>query len=268
VIQAVANEYGAKLSREFHPLRFQRWAMSDLNPWLWWLAPAAEAVKSQRQALAPDHPARQLEAAGAEITSACLDYGRALRDTLAEATFFGIYGNVFAAYMDEPVDKVAPHVDPRQLPFVKSALASIDKGGYPEALARVAYLMAHRDEPLPLARVELAQELSEEYRDLLPDLPRDQARRIGGEQEIVARYEPDKAVDTLPVLLANRKDRERLFMLLDRVLADKRVQRIEPSPGQRAMLARIRRVLGWTPGRTPALAAPRRNGRAAALLEA
>ena len=32
LVQAFANEYGAKLSREFHPLRLQRWAFSDLNP--------------------------------------------------------------------------------------------------------------------------------------------------------------------------------------------------------------------------------------------
>ena len=54
-------------------------------------------------------------------------------------------------------ETVAPAVDPRELPFVKEALASIDKGGYPEALARVGFLMAHQDEPLPLARVQLAQ---------------------------------------------------------------------------------------------------------------
>src|ERR1700675_4065636 len=100
--------------------------------------------------------------------------------------------------------------------------------------------MAHRDEPLPLARVQLASDLLEDYRDLLPDLPRDEARRIGGEQEIIARYEPDKAIETLPVLLAKREDRERLLTLLERVLADKRVQLIEPSPEQRANLARIR----------------------------
>jgi hypothetical protein len=35
--------------------------------------------------------------------------------------------------------------------------------------------------------------------------------------------------------------------LLERVLADKRVQRIQPSPEQKAMLARIRSVLG-SPG--------------------
>jgi hypothetical protein len=104
--------------------------------------------------------------------------------------------------------------------------------------------MAHKNEPLPLSRLQLAHDLIEEYREFLPELAPDELRRIGGEQEIIARYEPDKAVETLPVLLAKRKDRERLLSLLERVLADKRVQRIQPSTEQKAMLARIRRVLG------------------------
>jgi len=267
LVKAFANEYGARLSREFHPLRFQRWAFSDLNPFLSWLAPAAQAVKVQRQALASDHPARQIEAAVSEVTSASLDCFRALRDAAAEATFFQVYGNLFAFYLGDERDPEtsAPAVDARELPFVKQALASIDKGGYPEALARVGFLMAHRDEPLPLARVQLASDLIEDYRDLLPVLPTDEARRNGGEQEIIARYEPDRAVETLPVLLAKRKDRDRLLSLLDRVLADKRVQRIEPTPEQLAALARIRRVLGSNGSRAGKTPARRRNRRAAAV---
>jgi len=260
LVKALANEYGAKLSREFHPLRFQRWAFSDLNPFLGWLAPAAQAVKAERQALASDHPARRIESTVSEVLSASLDCYRALRDTAAEATFFQVYGNLFAFYLGDERDPetAAPAVDPRELPFVKEALASIDEGGYPEALARVAFLMAHRDEPLPLARVQLARDLLEDYRDLLPDLPRDEARRIGGEQEIIARYERDQAIETLPVLLAKRKDRDRLVTLLERVLRDKRVQRIQPSPEQTEMLTRIRRVLGQA-GRRPAPVPARRR---------
>ena len=143
---------------------------------------------------------------------------------------------------DEQGDETAAlPADPRELSFVKEALASIDKGGYAEALARVAFLLAHRDEPLPLSRLQLAQELIEEYRELLPELAPDEARRIGGEQEIISRYEPEKAVETLPVLVAEPKDRDRLLTLLERVLADQRVQRIQPSAEQKAMLARIRR---------------------------
>ncbi len=245
LVQALANEYGAKLSREFHPLRLQRWALSDLNPWLCWLAPTAEAVKAQRQALAPDDPARKLESAVSELTSASLDCYRALRDAAAEAAFFQIYGNLSAFYLrdEHGAETAAKAVDPRDLSFVKKALAAIDKGGYAEALARVAFLLAHKEEPLPLSRLQLAHDMIEEYRELLPDLAPDVARRIGGEQEIIARYEPEKAVEALPLLLANPRDRDRLLTLLERVLADKRVQRIQPSPEQKAMLTRIRGVL-------------------------
>jgi hypothetical protein len=64
----------------------------------------------------------------------------------------------------------------------------------------------------------------------------DELRRIGGEQEIIARYAPDKAVETLSVLVVEPKDRDRLLTLLERVLADRRVQLIQPSAAQRAML--------------------------------
>jgi hypothetical protein len=85
-------------------------------------------------------------------------------------------------------------------------------------------------------------------------------RRIGGEQEIIARYEPERAIETLPTLLADRADRDRLLTLLERVLADERVQSIQPSAEQTAMLARIRQVLGASGGSR----AGRRRGAAAA----
>jgi hypothetical protein len=163
-------------------------------------------------------------------------------------------------YLGDEHGAQAPAIpsNPRELSFVKKALASIDKGGYPEALARVCFLLAHRDEPLPLSRLQLAQDLIAEYAELLPDLPPEETRRIEGEQEIIARYDPDHAVETLPVLLAARKDRARLLTLLDCVLADERVQRIEPSAEQKAMLVRIRAALGAA-DRKP-VAAPRGNG--------
>jgi pimeloyl-ACP methyl ester carboxylesterase len=258
MVQALSNEYGAKLSREFHPLRFQRWSLSDMNPWLGWLGPAAEAVKAQRLALAADDPSRRAEKGFSELTSASLDYTRAVRDALSEAAFFQIYGNLFSLYLADraEAEAAAPAGDARETPFVKEALASMAEGGYPAALGRVAFLLARKGEPLPLSRIELKQELMNEYREFMPDLPRDAARRIRGEQEIIVRYEPDQAVETLPALLAERADRERLLAFLGRLLADRRVQAFEPSDEQKAMLARIRAVLGSpAPGRRPRVVA-------------
>ncbi len=251
LVQASASEYGAKLSRELHPLRAQRYSVSDANPWLWWLGPLAEAVRSQRQSARPEQLWRRSERTGSALISASLDYYRDLRDALSEAAFFLTYGNLFSLYLaDREPGKVRAQAqagDPRTLPFVAEALASIEKGGYAAAVARVAALLARRGEPVPLARVQLKHALAEEYQDLLPDVSWDEARRIRGEQEIIVRYEPEQALATLPTLLAREDDRKRLLELLGRLVDDPRIQGLSHTPEQEAMLARIRSVVAGRP---------------------
>jgi pimeloyl-ACP methyl ester carboxylesterase len=241
IVRAMSNEFTAKLARQFHPLRAQRWAMSDLNPWLSWLGPAAQTVKTQRKPMAKDAPLRQWEKMGSELVSASLDYYREIRDAMSEAMFFQTFGNMFSLYLADKRGAEEKEVlaDPRELPVVREALASIETGGYPEAITRVASLLARRGEPLPLARIALKKELVEEYGDLLPKLAPDEWRRIRGEQDIIVRYEPARALATLPLLLADPADRERLITLAKRLLADERVQRTGASPAQLAMLETI-----------------------------
>ncbi|MCL4760970.1 MAG: hypothetical protein KJ018_04145, partial [Burkholderiales bacterium] len=91
------------------------------------------------------------------------------------------------------------------------------------------------------------------------DLPWDQWRRIRGEQEIVVRYEPDKALATLPALLADPDDRERLATLVRTLLADERVQRTRASAEQLAMIEHIGEALAAAP--VAARAKPARRAR-------
>jgi hypothetical protein len=93
-------------------------------------------------------------------------------------------------------------------------------------------------------RLHLRRELAEEYRDLLPDLPQDAWRKIRGEQEIITRFEPERALAALPALLSRSEDRQRFLTLLERLLADERVHPEQATPAQRAALARIQEVLG------------------------
>jgi hypothetical protein len=81
-------------------------------------------------------------------------------------------------------------------------------------------------------------------------MPLEQWRRIRGEQEIIVRYEPERAIETLPKLVTDRADRERLLRLLQRLVNDPRVQQQAPTDEQVAMLARVQRVLGG-PGAVP-----------------
>jgi pimeloyl-ACP methyl ester carboxylesterase len=251
VVQAAANDFTARLLRQFHPLRVRQWSFSDLNPWLAWLKPAADAVAAQRRPAPDDGLAKRCERFTAEAVSAAMDCQRAVRDALSEASFFSAFGSPMAQHLADRQEAEttlrATAADPRELPFVQEALAAIDRGGYAEALARVGALLARKGEPVLLAQLAVKEELIEEYRDLLPAIPRDEWRRIRGEQELIASYEPERAIATLPLLLAEPRERERLLTLFARLMADARVRSVPPSPAQKAMLARLRRVLDMGP---------------------
>jgi len=259
LVQAAANEFSARLLRDLHPLRVQRWAWSDLNPWLGWLSAAAPWVRGQRQAVPSSAPLRRLEAAMADAVSATLDYQRDVRDAVSEALFFQFYGNLFALCLADrrEAEQARAAADPRSLKFVAEAIAAVERGGYAEALARVAALLARRGEPLPLADLERRAELLQEYRHLLPELSSDQWRRLRGEQEVIVRYAPGRALAALPVLLADPADRERLIVALEKLLADRRVQKVALTAAQQDTLARVRGVLGTTSSRRPQAAVVR-----------
>ena len=101
-------------------------------------------------------------------------------------------------------------------------------------------------------------------------MPPDQWRRVRGEQEIIVRYAPDEALATLPELLRNVDDRERLVTLVQRLLADERVQRAKPSSEQLAMIEHIGQTLAVTDAaarrapRKPARKTSRKTSRKAA----
>jgi hypothetical protein len=248
LVQAMSNEFTAELLRRFHPLRVQHWAVSDLNPWLAWVGPAAAFVRERRQAVEPDQPLRQLERMGSDILSATLDLYRAVRDAATEAAFFSVYANAYTMYLaDRQRGALPAPVETRELPFVKETLASVAEGGYPEAVARIGYLLMRRGEPLPLARLQTRDELARDYAALLPEVTPDQFRRIRGEQEIIASSEPEQAIASLPQLLSDPADRARLLTLLDKLIADPRVQAAQPSEHQLEMLERIRGVLNPRP---------------------
>ncbi|MDQ5879215.1 MAG: hypothetical protein QG638_1950, partial [Pseudomonadota bacterium] len=257
MVQAMSNEFTAKLARDFHPLRAQRWAISDINPWLGWLAPAAAMVQSQRKSLDRKHPWRRLEAMGSELINASLDYYRDVNNAISEASFFELYGNLFSLTMADNQGRLLAEqvVEPRQLPVVQAALAKIAKGGFAEAATRISFMLQRQGEPLPLSRIEMRAEVAKEYEELLPDMAPDALRRIRGEQEIIVRFEPEKALATLPQLLSDPQERQRLLKLLDAVLADKRIQKLELTAEQKLALEHVRSVLGLTAKSLPKTAA-------------
>ncbi len=259
-VRASSNAFTARLARQFHPLRFQRWLVSDLNPCFRWLGPAAGLVREQRAAADKANAVTAVEKAASSSISAALEFTRAMRDAASEAAFFQAYGNVFSLYVADKAAAAgaAPVADARELPFVRDALASIEEGGYAEAVARVGALLARKGQPMLLSWLQTRRALASDYADLLPSLPPDQWRRIRGEQEIVVRYEPDRALATLPSLLADPADRARLLALLRKLGGDERIHRAKPTDEELAVVERIGAALDAGPVRLARKARPRK----------
>nr|WP_295083309.1 DUF3141 domain-containing protein [uncultured Roseateles sp.] len=244
LVQALATETSAEALRRMHPMRLEQAMASDRNPLFAWLAPVAAAVKQARQPVASDSPFKQAEQAASTLISAALDYARDLRDASSEAMFFQLYGVALPALRAEG-PKAAPAAlpqlpkRPRDLPVVREALAAMAEGGYPQALARAACLLSSKGKPLPLALVELKAQLVNDYRDLLPALSADEWHKIRGRQEVICRYEPERALATLPQLLSAEADCARFLAVLRRLVADPRIGSGMASEAQREMLERI-----------------------------
>ena len=236
--------------------------MAESNPWLPWLRPLTGAAMTRPAVAGDDEPARHIERMLAEATSAVLDYYRDMRDAMSESAFFLTYGNLFSLYLADKREAQEGNLsatvvtDPRDLPFVKDALASLEQGGYAEALARVGALINRDDERIPLARLEMRRDLFQDYAEFLPAMPREQMRRIRGEQDIIVRYEPERALLTLPKLLADPADRERLVTLIKRLLADERMRARKLTAEDLAQVDAILGALG-APPRRPLTTVPR-----------
>jgi pimeloyl-ACP methyl ester carboxylesterase len=248
-VQAWATQPAADLMRQFHPLRWSRWAISDMNPWLWWLAPAANTIAADRQPLPADAPLRQAENSFAQMMAGSLDFWRSYRDAMSKGAFFQLYGNPLAAQLvkgqaaAQPKGRRWRDGNAADLPFVRQILERVAEGGYAEAVGRLAALLHTRGEPIPLARVEARHRFAVENLELLPEIELADLRKIEGSQEIIVQHAPARALATLPLLVREPADRDRLVALLERAIAFRSEGEPWLREEQRALLGDIRETL-------------------------
>jgi hypothetical protein len=96
IMRSMASEPAAQAARSLHPLRMQRWALSDLNPLMWPIAAMAGMVAAERRPCGEDNPFRTLErSAAASVEKGFAAVAKA-RDALAEQTFRALYATPVA----------------------------------------------------------------------------------------------------------------------------------------------------------------------------
>ena len=262
-VRDAVPEWAARVLREWHPLRAQRWMLSDRNPLLAGVPAAAAMARAWRQPRNEGNAGRRAERYGSAVVSASLDLWRDLRDAASEAAFFQIYGNLMSLQMADQRAAIRrqTRIDPRALPAVRQVLDDLDRGGLPEAIVRAALLVAKAGGgKRRLAQMGAVRSLLEPT-GVLEDVTEDDFRRVLHDETIIVEFEPREAKRTLPRLVASSADRRKLQGLLDALESDPHLD-----DRQRELVGALRALIpaggDARAARKPRKAPVRRAGRA------
>jgi len=208
-VQAMVSPAAAEMSRALHPLRVQRAAMSSQNPVMGLVESAARSVGTDRHPAAETNPFVVAEHVMADLFAQSLDMYRDVRDALYEMTFFSMWNTPWAQRYGRPnalPRTLKSAAELQALPEVRSALLHIESGGFVEAVIRMLVMLAdsrgavRRDRLERSARV-LAQDAP------FKSIPMEERARIIQEQTLIATFEPEAAIESLPKLLKAPEER-------------------------------------------------------------
>jgi pimeloyl-ACP methyl ester carboxylesterase/tellurite resistance protein len=247
-IRPFVNDATAEALRMMHPLRLERFALSDLNPMLWPLQALAQAVRQNRRQVAPDNPFVKAEHEVSRQIEESLDRYRDLRDRGQEVMFKTIYNSPLvealaglrAPYADARKPRARDEQAERTLAARIAAIKTREEqGGFAEAVLRIMLAVAQAEHMFDARGFRLAQRIKQEHPELRR-IPREQIRAAAKEAAFMLRFDQERALAALPLMLPSVEARREAVGIVRLIgYADGEI-----TPESEAMLAKIERILG------------------------
>lgn len=244
LVQGMVTPQSAQALRDTHPSRVSRKLFSDANPFLAMLQPAVEWAKAERHPAQGDNPFVALERLWAHGIMQGMDMLRDVRDASFESSFLALYGTPWMRLLgqgDTPEQNTRV-TDLRHLPEVQHALGAIERGDMAAAVIRMLVLLAGSRGSVRRDRLERSAQVLNHTKPFSLMGPQRRAELIQ-QQSIIAEFEPQRAVQTLPVLLKTPEDRKQALQTVNHILG----ARSEMEPHSLEMIEHMEALLGGKP---------------------
>lgn len=248
-VRAFVTKTSAEIMRQAHPLRTQRYMLSDLNPLMVPVKSLAPLVRAHRIKMNGNNIFTELEKTVSTAIEDSLELYKEIRDLRSESKFFRMYKNPLMKIMFpdandilETPEKMSKDMKDHKAVVKKDKaqwMGTMEEGGYPEGVVRMMVAMAGVDGSIDTAEFKVAGRIMKEQRRL-KNLSPDEMRKITREQGRMLQTDWDKALESLPKLIRTKKDRTRAMEFAKRIaFADEVLDAKEE-----ALLERLKTILG------------------------
>ncbi|MGW8195577.1 MAG: DUF3141 domain-containing protein [Desulforhopalus sp.] len=244
-LKTLINEPTAECIRQLHPLRMQRYTVSDQNPLCRPLKGLAELARSQRKIVPQDNPFVQCEEYLSDMIKISLDLFGDLRDASQEFLFKSVYDTpwmktFFGATKDAAEDVLMTEKEIfRATENERVRLRKLaEKGGFVEASIRVIQAVAGGDLSLDSHELAAAETIIQNSKRL-GKLSPEQYKKINKEQALILHAAPQKALTSLAKMGLTGADKKRLYdMAVQIAFADEKHETKE-----KGLLKTLHRIL-------------------------
>ena len=227
-VQAAITPQIAKALRENHPARASRLIFSDRNPLMRSVSETAKQLANKSKPLNSENPFLEMERLWANSVIQGFDFLRDMRDTLYEMTFLSIYGSPFMRWIGASHAFTRTMKDPKELRFlpeVQAILLGIERGGFAEAVIRMLILLAESRGSVRRDRLERSSRVLTRD-EPFASLGAERRAALIREQSIIAEFEPDRAIETLPTLLPGFEERRKAIEVVEYIAGS--MEEMEP----------------------------------------
>lgn len=242
-----SSEASAEMMRQLHPLRLQRYFLSDCNPLLAPVKAAAPSVRASRCACSETNRFRLMEKEVAKMLESTLDLYREVRDRTQELLFKSIFENPFVQeYLlgaeEAQGQSAEEECEPKESIGCRlhelDWLARMSQGGYVEAAVRCLVAVMSADDLISTEELELLKEIVDRH-ERFRKVEADELRAIIQDQAYLLRLDEARALHALESMLPSREDREEIVAVAQELAeTDKRL-----SPEEKELVHKIRQIL-------------------------
>ncbi|MGM0760601.1 MAG: DUF3141 domain-containing protein [Thermodesulfobacteriota bacterium] len=220
-VRMASNEFSAELLRQLHPLRLQRYALSDLNPLLAPIKCLAPMVTQSRRPADQSNPFKVLETEMAKLTESTWEAFRTYRDSTQELFFKLLYDNPFLQNhflgaqnraLCQGTEESNPAMDGQD--YEQDLMHRMRDGGFLEAAVRCLVAVIQSEKFIHTEELKYLKDVLNSH-DRFQQVTSDQLIHIIRNQAHLLRVDATQALQALQEMLPLQDDREEVLAIAE-----------------------------------------------------